>query len=268
MKAPRSCARSATERNCYQMADQTRISYATSLGMGWQVGFETGPGRILLLGAPGVGKGTQAREMEKLWGIPHISTGDVLRSHVSRGTSLGRIAQDLMRRGELVPDSLVCQIVETRLQEPDTFNGYILDGFPRTLEQAVWLDGYQAPQGYGTSITAVCIRMDHNKLLCRIAGRRTCPVCQATYNVYANPPEQNGRCDLDGAVLIQRPDDTEQVSGTRKGLRNDDSAGGWALPSSRPRGGCGWRPIHRRDRRRNCRSRQSAPLDADPEPRP
>jgi adenylate kinase len=193
------------------MADQTRISYATSLGMGWQVGFETGPGRILLLGAPGVGKGTQAREMEKLWGIPHISTGDVLRNHVNRGTSLGRIAQNLMRRGELVPDTLVCQIVETRLREPDTFNGYILDGFPRTLEQAIWLDGYQAPQGFGSSITAVSIRMDRNKLLRRIAGRRTCPVCQSTYNVYANPPERDGKCDLDGADLIQRPDDTEHV---------------------------------------------------------
>lgn len=193
------------------MADQSRISYATSLGMGWQVGFETGPGRVLLLGAPGVGKGTQAREMEKLWGIPHISTGDVLRNHVTRGTSLGRIAQDLMRRGELVADSLVCQIVETRLQEPDTLNGYILDGFPRTLEQAVWLDGYQAPQGYATSITAVYIRVDHEKLLRRIAGRRTCPICQATYNVYANPPEQDGKCDLDDAALIQRPDDTEHA---------------------------------------------------------
>jgi adenylate kinase len=193
------------------MADQTRISYATSLGMGWQVGFETGPGRILLLGAPGVGKGTQAREMEKLWRIPHVSTGDVLRNHVKRGTSLGRIAQDLMRRGELVPDSLVCQIVETRLQEPDTFDGYILDGFPRTLEQAVWLDGYQAPHGFGSSITAVSIRMDRTKLLRRIAGRRTCPVCQSTFNVYANPPERDGKCDRDGTALIQRPDDTESV---------------------------------------------------------
>ncbi len=193
------------------MADQSRISFATSLGMGWQVGFETGPGRVLLFGAPGVGKGTQARELEKLWGVPHISTGDVLRAHVTRGTSLGRIAQDLMRRGELVPDSLVCQIVETRLQEPDTFNGYILDGFPRTLEQAVWLDGYQAPEGFGTSIVAVCMRMDQKRLLRRIAGRRTCPVCQATYNVYFNPPERDGLCDCEGAALVQRPDDTEHV---------------------------------------------------------
>jgi adenylate kinase len=193
------------------MADQSRISYATSLGMGWQVGFETGPGRILLLGAPGVGKGTQARELEKLWGVPHISTGDVLRAHVTRGTSLGRIAQDLMRRGELVPDSLVCQIVETRLQEPDTFNGYILDGFPRTLEQAVWLDAYPAPEGYETSIVAVCMRMDQKRLLRRIAGRRTCPVCQAAYNVYFNPPERDGLCDREGAALVQRPDDTEHI---------------------------------------------------------
>ncbi len=149
--------------------------------------------------------------MAELWGIPHISTGDVLRSHVQRNTSLGRIAQEIMGRGELVPDSLVCQIVETRLQEPDTFNGFILDGFPRTLDQAVWLDAYLAPQGYETSIVAVCIRMDQKQLLRRIAGRRTCPICQSTYNVYANPPKRDGVCDREGAVLIQRADDTESV---------------------------------------------------------
>jgi adenylate kinase len=193
------------------MADQSRISYASSVETGWQVGFGTGPARILLLGAPGVGKGTQARKMAELWGIPHISTGDVLRAHVTRSTSLGRIAQEIMRRGELVPDSLVCQIVETRLQEPDTFNGFILDGFPRTQDQAAWLDTYLAPQGYDASIVAVCIRMDHKQLLRRIAGRRTCPVCQATYNVYANPPKRDGVCDSEGAVLVQRADDTEKV---------------------------------------------------------
>ncbi len=193
------------------MADQTRISYANSVETAWPVGFGTGPGRILLLGAPGVGKGTQARKMEELWGIPHISTGEVLRSHVTRSTSLGRIAQEIMRRGELVPDSLVCQIVETRLQESDTFNGYILDGFPRTLDQAVWLDAFQAPQGYGTSIVAVYIRMDRKKLLRRIAGRRTCPICQATYNIFVNPPESDNVCDRDGASLVQRTDDTEEV---------------------------------------------------------
>ena len=99
------------------------------------------PGPILLLGAPGVGKGTQAKELVKLWGIPQISTGDLLRANVSQGTPLGKIAKATMDRGELVPDSLVNDMVAARLQEPDTIKGYILDGFPRTLPQAGWLDG-------------------------------------------------------------------------------------------------------------------------------
>ena len=99
------------------------------------------PGPILLLGAPGVGKGTQAKELVKLWDIPQISTGDLLRANVSKGTPLGKIAKETMDRGELVPDSLVNEMVAARLQEPDTIKGYILDGFPRTLPQAGWLDG-------------------------------------------------------------------------------------------------------------------------------
>ncbi len=99
------------------------------------------PGPILLLGAPGVGKGTQAKELVKLWGIPQISTGDLLRANVAQGTPLGKTAKEIMHRGELVPDSLVNEMVAVRLQEPDTVKGYILDGFPRTLAQAHWLDG-------------------------------------------------------------------------------------------------------------------------------
>src|ERR1039458_5299918 len=102
---------------------------------------KTTPGPILLLGAPGVGKGTQAKELVKLWGIPQISTGDLLRSNVAQGTSLGRVAKEIMVLGELVPDSLVNEMVAERLTQPDTANGYILDGFPRTLGQAGWLDG-------------------------------------------------------------------------------------------------------------------------------
>ena len=193
------------------MNNQSRVSYETAVETAWPVGLGTGPGRILLLGPPGVGKGTQAREMERLWGIPHISTGDVLRANVTQGTSLGRAAQKIMKRGELVPDSLVCEIVATRLQEPDTFCGYILDGFPRTLGQAVWLDSRLAELGHGSSIIAVGIRMEHKHLLRRITGRRTCPVCQTVYNVYLNPPKRDGLCDIDGAALVQRTDDAEQV---------------------------------------------------------
>ena len=106
----------------------------------------TVPGPILLLGAPGAGKGTQAKELVKLWGIPQISTGDLLRANVAQGTALGKAAKEIMHRGELVPDSLVNEMVAVRLQQPDTAKGYILDGFPRTLPQASWLDGRLAAQ--------------------------------------------------------------------------------------------------------------------------
>jgi adenylate kinase len=169
------------------------------------------PGPILLLGAPGVGKGTQAKELVKLWGIPQISTGDLLRANVAQGTDLGRIAKEIMQRGELVPDSLVNEMVAVRLQQPDTVDGYILDGFPRTLPQAGWLDGRLAAQTGGLPVIAVSIQVDYNQLLRRITGRRNCPVCQRIYNLYGNPPKQEGFCDIESAALVQRADDTETV---------------------------------------------------------
>ncbi|MGH9604507.1 MAG: adenylate kinase [Terracidiphilus sp.] len=167
------------------------------------------PGPILLLGAPGAGKGTQAQELVKLWRIPQISTGDLLRANVAQGTSLGRVAKETMARGELVPDSLVEEMAEVRLQQPDTVNGYILDGFPRTLGQASWLDGRLAAQSL--PVVAVTILVDYNQLLRRITGRRICPVCQTIYNIYVNPPRREGFCDVEGAELVQRADDTEEV---------------------------------------------------------
>ena len=174
-------------------------------------GTKSAPGPILLLGAPGVGKGTQAKELVKLWGIPQISTGDLLRGNVSKGTDLGKIAKEIMGRGELVPDSLVNEMVAARLQEPDTANGYILDGFPRTLPQAGWLDGRLAAQTGTLPVVAVSIQVNYNQLLRRITGRRNCPVCQSIYNVYGKPPQKDGICDVDGAALVQRADDTEKV---------------------------------------------------------
>jgi adenylate kinase len=167
------------------------------------------PGPILLLGAPGVGKGTQAKELVKLWDIPQISTGDLLRANVAQGTPLGLAAREIMARGELVPDSLVEEMAELRLRKPDTRRGYILDGFPRTLGQAAWLDGRLA--GETMPVVAVSICVDYNQLLRRITGRRNCPVCQTIYNVYVNPPRQEGLCDVEGAELVQRVDDTEEV---------------------------------------------------------
>jgi adenylate kinase len=178
---------------------------------GRETGRKTVPGPILLLGAPGVGKGTQAKELVNLWGIPQISTGDLLRANVAQGTDLGKVAKEIMGRGELVPDSLVNEMVAVRLQQPDTANGYILDGFPRTLPQAGWLDGRLAAQGQHLPVVAVSIQVDYNQLLRRITGRRNCPVCQRIYNTYSHPPLKEGICDVDGAALVQRADDTEQV---------------------------------------------------------
>ena len=190
-------------------------SSMTAVETGREAGRKTIPGPILLLGAPGVGKGTQAKELVKLWGIPQISTGDLLRANVAQGTSLGRVAKEIMGRGELVPDSLVNEMVAVRLQQPDTANGYILDGFPRTLGQAGWLDGRLAhrrrPGRSGLPVIAVSIHVDYNQLLRRITGRRNCPVCQTIYNVYVNPPKRDGICDIEGAALVQRADDTEEV---------------------------------------------------------
>jgi adenylate kinase len=169
------------------------------------------PGPILLLGAPGVGKGTQAKELVKIWGIPQISTGDLLRANVAAGTSLGRVAKEIMGRGELVPDSLVDEMVAARLKQPDTAKGYILDGFPRTLGQANWLDGRLAQDTQGLPVIAVSIQVDYNQLLRRITGRRNCPVCQTIYNVFMNPSNRDGFCDVEGAALVQRADDTEEV---------------------------------------------------------
>jgi adenylate kinase len=178
---------------------------------GREQGKETVPGPILLLGAPGVGKGTQAKELVKHWGIPQISTGDLLRAHVEKGTALGKVAKETMGRGELVPDSLVNDMVAIRLEAPDTARGFILDGYPRTLKQAMWLDDRLAAQIEALPVVAISIKVNYNQLLRRITGRRNCPVCQTIYNIYMNPPQREGICDVEGAALVQRADDTEQV---------------------------------------------------------
>ncbi len=167
------------------------------------------PGPVLLLGAPGVGKGTQAKRLMDEFGIPQISTGDLLREHRKNRTPLGMMADDLMAKGQLVPDDLVNQMVATRLTEPDTRRGYILDGFPRTLNQAEWLDGQLANSAL--PVVAVNIVVPERELLERITGRLSCPVCGTIYNIYSEPPRQAGVCDREGAKLVQRVDDTEPV---------------------------------------------------------
>jgi adenylate kinase len=183
----------------------------TAMESGRATESDTVPGPILLMGAPGGGKGTQAKELVKVWNIPQISTGDLLRANVAEGTKVGKAAKEIMGRGELVPDSLVDEMVAVRLLEPDTAKGYILDGFPRTLGQARWLDARIAAQIESLPVVAVNIQVNYNQLLRRITGRRNCPVCQTIYNVYMHPPKQDGICDIEGAELVQRADDTEEV---------------------------------------------------------
>jgi len=166
------------------------------------------PGPVLLLGAPGVGKGTQAKRLMDEFNIPQISTGDLLRDHRRNHTPLGMLAEDLMSQGKLVPDDLVNQMVAARFTEPDTEHGYILDGFPRTLIQAEWLDGQLV--AYLLPVVAINIIVGEKVLLERITGRRISPAGRI-YNIYTNPPKAEGICDVDGSKLEQRTDDTEEV---------------------------------------------------------
>lgn len=165
---------------------------------------------LIFLGAPGAGKGTQAREVSKEFNIPQISTGDILRAAVKKGTSLGKAAKAKMDAGQLVPDEIVCGIVEERVGEPDCNSGFILDGFPRTIPQAEFVDRMLEWKGRGRP-QVVNIAVEEDVLLKRLTGRRTCSVCGEIYNVYFNPPKAEGVCDKDGGKLLQRADDNEQT---------------------------------------------------------
>ena len=173
-------------------------------------------GSIVLLGPPGAGKGTQAKLIAKHYGIPHISTGDILRSNVARGTELGRKAKAVMERGELVSDDLVNGMVADRIKQPDCDRGFVLDGFPRTVAQAEWLDSELAGKAGNTRPTVVVdVDVSYNQLLQRLTGRRTCPVDGKIYNIYLQPPKEEGVCDVCGTQLFQRVDDTEEVISER-----------------------------------------------------
>ena len=173
------------------------------------------PGPILLLGAPGVGKGTQAKILMAEWLVPQISTGDLLREirkdPVKGASALGQQIRQVMDAGQLVPDELVQAMVLERLKQPDTQNGYVLDGFPRTLPQARWLDAQLSQQTGNLPVVAVSIQVSYTSLLRRITGRRNCPTCSRIYNIYSHPPQQDTVCDVDGTALVQRADDAEDV---------------------------------------------------------
>ncbi len=180
-----------------------------------------GVGPIVLLGPPGSGKGTQAKKIVERYGIPQISTGDLLRDNVARGTELGRQAKAIMERGDLVPDQLMFGMVEDRLKQADCAKGFILDGFPRTVAQAEWLDSlisgkfFENQKACQRPPIVVDIAVGYNQLLQRLTGRRSCPTCGRIYNVYFQPPRVPDTCDVDGAKLVTRKDDTEAVISER-----------------------------------------------------
>ncbi len=190
----------------------------TSAAVDWKTAI-IGP--VIVLGAPGAGKGTQAKVIVENYGVPQISTGDLLRDHVARGTELGKQAKKVMESGNLVSDELVCGMVAERLSRPDCARGFILDGFPRTVGQAKWLDNWLATQLFEkTGLTksapvVIDIAVGYNLLLKRLTGRRSCPTCGRIYNVYFSPPRVDEQCDVDGAKLITRRDDCEEVISER-----------------------------------------------------
>jgi len=166
--------------------------------------------RLVLLGAPAAGKGTQAKKLIDKYGIPQISTGDILRKAVADGTPLGKEAKSYMDKGELVPDSVVIGLVKERLAQDDCKNGYILDGFPRNTAQAETLDSVLAEMNSPLDV-ALSIDVDKDDLMKRLTGRRTCKGCQQMYNIYFSPPQKEGVCDKCGGELFQRDDDKEET---------------------------------------------------------
>ena len=165
--------------------------------------------RLVLLGPPGSGKGTQGERLAAALGVPRISTGDILRRNVAQGTDLGKKAKTFMESGRLVPDELVIAMTAARLKEPDARNGFILDGFPRTIAQAEALSKL-------TPLDAVVnLFLEPEELVKRSAGRRVCPKCESVYHVVSNPPRKAGICDKCGTTLVTRPDDREEVVRTR-----------------------------------------------------
>ena len=163
---------------------------------------------LILLGPPGAGKGTQASRIVDEYGVPHISTGDILRTAVKNQTQMGLEAKKYMDAGELVPDSVVIGIVKERLQEPDTAKGFLMDGFPRTIPQAEALDRALTSLDRAVNKTIV-ILVDEEELVRRLTGRRICRSCQTPFHVVFNPPKVEGVCDKCGGELYQRDDDTE-----------------------------------------------------------
>ena len=166
--------------------------------------------KIIMLGAPGAGKGTQAKKIAEKYSIPHISTGDIFRANIKNNTELGQKAKTYMDKGELVPDELVVDLIMDRFKEADCANGYVLDGFPRTVAQAEALQEFLVSRNENLD-TALCIEVPSSFILERMTGRRVCLSCGASYHVKFNPPSVEGVCDVCGDNVIQRKDDVEET---------------------------------------------------------
>lgn len=180
---------------------------------------------LVLLGAPGAGKGTLAKRLMEMYSIPQISTGDILRAAVKEGTDIGKKAEEYMKRGDLVPDEVILGIMEERLQKKDCANGFILDGFPRTIPQAEALDKLLVRISKKLDM-ALNLEVPESVLIQRLAGRRTCsnPDCQAIFNVSFKPPKVEGKCDICGNPVVQRDDETEEAVKHRLKTYNEKTA--------------------------------------------
>jgi len=178
--------------------------------------------RLILLGPPGAGKGTQAEGIKEEFNIPHISTGDIFRENIKNNTELGKKAQKFMNKGLLVPDDLVVDLVKDRLSKDDCKEGFLLDGFPRTIEQAKALDKELEKMNQKLD-KVINIKVSEDILVERIVGRRICKDCKATYHVKFNPPQKKGVCDKCGGELYQRDDDKEETVQKRINVYNEQT---------------------------------------------
>ena len=178
--------------------------------------------KIIMLGAPGAGKGTQAKKIAEHYGIPHISTGDIFRANIKNGTDLGKKAKEYMDQGLLVPDELTCDLVMDRIQQDDCVNGFVLDGFPRTIPQAEALDAALEKIGQHMDY-AIDVDVPDDNIVNRMSGRRACLDCGATYHVVSLPPKTEGKCDHCGSDLVLREDDKPETVQKRLSVYHDQT---------------------------------------------